>query len=598
MSNLPLPALVGLEEAVQAMLLLAVEPRLQGIILAAGAGTGKSSFARGMRLLLQDDEMPFVEIPTSVDVENLLGGLNLEATLRLGRVILQEGILARANGGVVYIDGLNLLSDAAANLLLTVMDQGKVVIEREGISSISPTSFNLLASYDPGDGQPRQHLLDRIGLLLSLPPVLDAGRRSDIVRNNLLVDPESWEEELVFMRGLVQAAREQLPIVEISESQIRQLALLALNYGVEGHRVDLFAVWAARAAAALAFKERVEDEDLVVAAKLVILPRARQLPAEDEEPPIPPPPETTEQESKEDQEEGESPPPQTGLPPLEQLFEALENELPEDLEKLTFGDVRRARTGSRGATEGKRGRHIRSIPGDPRRAPIDLVGTMRSAAPWQRVRTRKTGVKKGVIQLRKSDIRVKQYRSKAGALFCFAVDASGSMAIHRMRQAKGAVQTLLEKAYVNRDRVALISFRGEEAELLLPPTQSVELARRSLDLLPTGGGTPLASALLLADETARQAVSRGILQTVLIVLTDGRGNVSWREGVDTKEELQRIGNYIATSPLQVVIVDTQRSYLSRGEARQLAEWVGGEYAYLPNSDAERIVDLATKVAAS
>lgn len=190
-----------------------------------------------------------------------------------------------------------------------------------------------------------------------------------------------------------------------------------------------------------------------------------------------------------------------------------------------------------------------------------------------------------------SDIRIKQYRSKAGALFCFAVDASGSMALHRMRQAKGAVHALLQQAYVNRDRVALISFRGQQAELLMPPTQSVELARRALDLLPTGGGTPIASALLLADNLAQQVKQRGIHQTVLILLTDGRANISLKAEADPQTELEQIGRYVAGSDLDVIVVDTQRSYLSRGEARKLADWLGGDYAYLPNGSGKEIADL-------
>lgn len=587
-----MPALVGLDEALQAMLLLAVEPRLQGIVMAAAAGTGKSSLARGMRLLLQQDDSPFLEIPTSVDIENLLGGMDLEMTLATGKIVLQQGILARAHKGVITIDGLNLLSDSAVNLLLSVIDQKQVVFEREGISLKSPSQFNLIGSYDPAEGQPRRHLLDRVGLLITLPAQFHVSPRMDILRNNLLPALKEWDEELEFMRGIVQAAREQLPNVAISSKQVRQLALLALKYGVEGHRVDLFATRTACAAAALSFKEAVDDEDLLIAARLVILPRATQQPLEDEPPPPSPQPETPQEESSDEEQEAETVSTPTDIIPLEQLFEVLESELPEDLEKLTFGKVRRGRTGSRGATDGKRGRHIGSITGDPRRDPIDLVATLRSAAPWQRMRAAQNEDQDRLIHLRKSDIRVKQYRSKAGALFCFAVDASGSMAMHRMRQAKGAVQTLLQKAYVNRDRVALISFRGESAELLLPPTQSVELARRSLDFMRTGGGTPLASALLLAHDVSKQAASRGILQTVLIVLTDGRANISLRSEGDVKEELQRIGSFIAASPLKIVIVDTQRSYLSRGEARKLVEWVGGEYVYLPNVVSESIADLA------
>jgi magnesium chelatase subunit D len=601
MSTLPFHALVGLDAAQQALLLLAVEPRLRGLVVTASAGTGKSSLARGMRLLLNDEAMPFVEIPPGVDAENLYGGLNLEATLRRGEMVLQPGVLARAHGGVAYVDGINLLTDANSNLLLAVMDEGEVRVEREGVSLRSPAEFSLIGSYDPAEGMPRKHLLDRLGLLVSLPGSFDVGQRTAVIQQNLRKNGSSWQEDLQFLQGLVKTARDHLPNVEISDRQLRQLSVTALQYGVEGHRVDLFAAWAACAAAALELRPTVEDEDLTLAARLVILPRATQIPEQVPDNPPPPPPEPESAEPDETDEEGESPPPpeNLGMAP-EQILEALASALPDDLEELPFRHLRRGRTGSRGSTEGKRGRHVRSIPGNPKQARIDVIATLRTAASWQRIRQNGNGHVNGNgsgprrIQLEMSDIRVKQYRSKAGALFCFAVDASGSMALHRMRQAKGAVNALLQKAYVNRDRVALIAFRGGEAELLMPPTQSVELARRALDLLPTGGGTPLASALLLAEDVAQQAKSRGILQTVLILLTDGRANISLRPDGQVQEELQQIGRTIAESSLQVMVVDTQRSYLSRGEACQLAEWLGGEYAYLPNASGEQIADLAAE----
>lgn len=210
-------------------------------------------------------------------------------------------------------------------------------------------------------------------------------------------------------------------------------------------------------------------------------------------------------------------------------------------------------------------------------------------------------VRPSSVRLRADDLRVKQFRSKAGALFLFAVDASGSMALHRMRQAKGAVHALLQQAYVHRDRVALMAFRGDGADLLLPPSQSVELARRALDLLPTGGGTPLAAALLRTIDIAKQARGRGILQTVLVLLTDGRANVGMRsaagpgQSVDRdgiQAELQLLGRHVAEAGIQAIVVDTQRSYLSRGEARRLAEWTGGKYIYLPNAQGEQIAAMA------
>ncbi|MEN1729019.1 MAG: magnesium chelatase ATPase subunit D [Pseudomonadota bacterium] len=598
MKALPFPALVGLDMAQQALMLLAVEPRLRGVALAATAGTGKSSLARGIRPLLPTGSS-LVEIPTSIDIENLLGGLNLEATLRTGSIVMRPGVLARADGGVVYIDGLNLLSDSSANLLLSVIDQGEVRVEREGVSLHSTASFGLIASYDPEEGLPRQHLLDRLGLIVPLPSDLDFEQRTRVIQNNLRSEQRSWSDEVQFTVGLVQTAREQLSSVTIEDEQLRQLSTTALLYGVEGHRVDIFAARAARAIAALNLRDSVEEEDLQLAARLVILPRATRSPEtapEQQAPPPPPPPESSEPESLE--EEGEESMPDQLVPPPDQILEALESELPAALEQLPFQEQKRGQAGSRGSTEGLRGRHIRSVAGDPGRHRIDIVATLRSAAPWQRFR-RQQRAREGDVRrvvLKSSDLRIKQYRSKAGALFCFAVDASGSMALHRMRQAKGAVHHLLQEAYVNRDRIALIAFRGGEAELLLGPTQSVELAKRALDVLPTGGGTPLASALLLADDVARQAASRGIFQTVLVMLTDGRANIALSAGEDPQQELQKVGAYVSGSKMRTIVVDTKRNYLSRGEAKSLAESLGAEYAYLPNASGEEIAGLATAVA--
>jgi magnesium chelatase subunit D len=627
--GLPLPALVGMEPAVQALLLLAVEPRLGGLVFAAAAGAGKSSLARGFRALL-GEHTPFVELPLGADEDGLLGGLDIEATMRAGRRVARPGALARADGGVVYVDQLNLLPDGTANLLLGVLDAGEVRVEREGLSMRAPARFRLLGSYDPDEGNPRRHLLDRVGLLLTLPRADGERERVEIVRRNnvwgtLSPTAPDWQDELDLLRGLVLAAAEQLPAVRIGDEQVRQLVAMAAACGVEGHRGDIFAIRAACAAAALGLRDEVEHEDLELAVRLVILPRATRIPQLAE-----PPPEQPQQQQPEQQQRDAEPPDDathnselnTQNFPEEQVLSALATELPAELDELPFRAQRRGRSGSRGSVAGKRGRHIRSVPGDPRRARLDVPATLRAAAPWQRLRNAAGGtlnaeqlagamqpwfenditareqtfsVQRSAfsVQLRADDLRVKQYRSKAGALFLFAVDASGSMALHRMRQAKGAVHALLQKAYVHRDRVALLAFRGDGAELLLPPSQSVELARRALDLLPTGGGTPLGAALLATLEVARQARSRGIMQTVLVLLTDGRANVALRGGREgVNDELRTLAASVAEAGISAIVVDTQRSYLSRGEARTLAEHLRGQYIYLPNAKGEQIAELA------
>ena len=604
MATLPLPALVGLEFAQQALLLLEVEPRLRGMAVGAPAGAGKSSLARGMRDLLCSDDrsVPFVELPLGIDEAGLLGGLDIEATLRVGRRVARAGALARADGGILYADQVNLLPDAIINPLIAAIDTGEVRLEREGLSIRSPARFVFIGSYDPAEGLPRRHLLDRLGLLLVLPRTMNEQARAEIVRRNMSRAPaqasDAYTDELDLLRGLVLAAREQLPQVQIADEQIEQLLAMATLCGVEGHRADTFAVYAACAAAALGLRDRVEQEDLELAVRLVILPRATRLPPPPDQPPDqapPPPPPDAENDTSDAPPEPPSDEELT-IPP-EQVLSALAAELPVELEQLPFRALRRGKTGSRGTVAGKRGRHIRSIPGDPRRGRIDVSATLRVAAPFQPLRRSQAGVdaQSSRVLLRADDLRIKQYRSKAGALFLFAVDASGSMALHRMRQAKGAVHALLQKAYVHRDRVALLAFRGQSAELLLPPSQSVELARRALDLLPTGGGTPLAAALLAAIDVAQQARARGIMQTVLVLLTDGRANVGLRAGRDqVAEELQTLGRAVVASGIQTIVVDTQRTYLSRGEARKLAEWLAGAYVYLPNAQGEQIAALAVE----
>ncbi|MFV9504688.1 MAG: magnesium chelatase ATPase subunit D [Oscillochloridaceae bacterium umkhey_bin13] len=633
---LPFSALVGLDAARQALLLLAVDPGLGGVVIAAGVGTGKSTLARAYAQLL--GEQTFVELPVGVTEDRLLGGLDLEATLARGERVHRSGVLARAHGGLLYADGVNLLDDSTVNHLLAAVDSGLVRVEREGLSVIEPARFALIASYDPAEGPPRRHLLDRVGLIVAPVTKAPATARAEVIRRNretdrqrLLnehrpansrrkavalppeLDPDdpnasSFDDEDALLQAVVMVAREALPTVQITDSQINQLIQAALALGVEGHRADVFATRAALAAAALAGRDSVADEDLERAVRFVLLPRATRAPQveapppEVEEPPPeePPPPEEREENQEEDQEDQPPPPPEE-LTVEDLILAALETDIPPDVLETPFTVRRSGRSGSRGSTSGTRGRHIRSIPGQPSQGRLDVVATLRAAAPWQPMRkadAERRGRPHGQhIRLKADDLHIKKYRSKAGTLFCFVVDASGSMALHRMRQAKGAVNALLQQAYVHRDQVALLAFRGEQAELLLPPSQSVELAKRALDVLPTGGGTPLGSALLAAYQVAEQARARGIHRTTLVLITDGRPNVPLQPDPtqdkqtrldQARQEVQTLSARLRSAGIGAVVIDTQRSYVSRGEAQQLAAWLGGRYVYLPQGRGEQI----------
>ena len=588
---MPLPGLVALDTPRLALLLLAVEPRLRGIAFAGPAGSGKSALLHGLAALLPD--LPFEMLPLGSDEEALLGGLDLEATLARGARVVRHGLLARADGGLLAAEDCNLLPEGTVNLLLGALDAGEVRIEREGLSLRSPCRLRLVATFDPAEGPPRAHLLDRIGLIVPLPRLGPAGARGEIVRRHLSPPADLWEEDLAVLRDVVAVARASLGDIRLSEPQARELATAAVALGVQGHRADLFAQLAARASAALALREAVQREDLELAVRLVLVPRATQQPTA---PPTDPPPatETPPQSSEDTPPDPPTEPPADGDVELtEEVLAALAIDLPDVLATLPFRSARGGRSGSRGSTDGTRGRHATSVPGTPREGRLDVIATLRAAARWQRLRPH--GVRRVVV--RGEDIRIKRFRDKAGALFLFAVDASGSMALNRMRQAKGAVHALLEKAYVNRDRVALMSFRGQGAELLLPPTGSVELLRRAVDQIPTGGGTPLAATLVAALEVAQQARRRGLHNVVLVLLTDARANVGLKaDRAGVEEELRQLALLTAASGLKALVIDTQRSYLSQGSAQKLATWLGGQYLYLPGASGATIAAAAQSAA--
>ena len=591
---MPLPGLVALDTPRLALLLLAVEPRLRGIAFAGPAGSGKSALLHGLAALLPG--LPFEMLPLGSDEEALLGGLDLEATLARGARVVRHGLLARADGGLLAAEDCNLLPEGTVNLLLGALDAGEVRIEREGLSLRSPCRLRLVATFDPAEGPPRAHLLDRIGLIVPLPRLGPAGARGEIVRRHLSPAADLWEEDLDVLRDVVAVARASLGDIRLSETQARELAAAAVALGVQGHRADLFAQLAARASAALALRDAVQREDLELAVRFVLVPRATQQPSA---PPTDPPP-VTETPPQSSQDTPDTPPDPPTEPPAdgdveltEEVLAALAIDLPDVLATLPFRSARGGRSGSRGSTDGTRGRHVTSVPGTPREGRLDVIATLRAAARWQRLRPR--GARR--VAVRAEDLRIKRFRDKAGALFLFAVDASGSMALNRMRQAKGAVHALLEKAYVNRDRVALMSFRGQGAELLLPPTGSVELLRRAVDQIPTGGGTPLAATLVAALDVAQQARRRGLQNVVLVLLTDARANVGLKaDRAGVEDELRQLALLTAASGLRALVIDTQRSYLSQGSAQKLAAWLGGQYLYLPGASGATIAAAAQSAA--
>jgi magnesium chelatase subunit D len=643
----PFSAVVGLDDLRLALVLNAVSPAIGGVLVRGEKGTAKSTIVRALAALLPaldtvegcrfacapgDTDCPdvathgaavvrparLVELPVGASEDRLVGSLDLERALTTGVSAYEPGLLAAAHRGVLYVDEVNLLHDHLVDLLLDAAALGTSYVEREGVSVRHAARFLLVGTMNPEEGELRPQLLDRFGLTVEVAATRDPVERADVVRRRLAyeADPlgfaEGWAEDDALLAKQIVAARELLPSVVLGDHALREITTVCAAFDVDGLRADLVTAKAAIALAAWAGRSAVTTDDVRTAARLALPHRRRRTPFEApglDEQQLSDALDSVEPDDGPDDDGGSDGPGSGTTPPPSLASDdtptssvasddtdeggASSGRTREQQGESGTGETFRARTlevpgvsrdgaaGRRSRTQGGNGRLTGSRTA-PKVHSLHLTATLRAAAPHQVARGR---VGAGV-QLRREDLREAVREGREGNLVLFVVDASGSMAARqRMSAVKGAVLSLLTDAYQRRDKVALVTFRGAEADLALPPTSSVEAAATRLEQLPTGGRTPLSAGLLRAAEVLRvEAVRDPSRRALVVIVTDGRHT--------SGPSPELAAAHLARSGAACVVVDCESGPVRLGLAAALGQSLGG----LTLTMQELSVDALTSIA--
>lgn len=654
----PFTAIVGQEEMRLALLLNAIDPRIGGVLIRGEKGTAKSTMARSLAELLPEQRvvrdcpygcdpddpaeqdsahrdggetlavdlrpMRVVELPINAAEDRVTGTLDLRAALTVGEYRFEPGLLAAANRGILYVDEVNLLPDHLVDLVLDAAAMGRNTVEREGVSISHPARFVLIGTMNPEEGELRPQLLDRFGLCVEVGGIAEIDQRVQVMRRRMAFESDpvafagEWEAEQRALRERVVRGRALLPVVQAPDENVRTIAALAVEMGVDGHRADIVILRTASAIAAFEGRTMVTRGDVHRAAALALPHRLRRRPFEQQQ--------FTEEclqeaidragrvaeaeqerddgargegQGAEDREQpGERAGGSSGPPPTPEPAPSSD---PLALPKLELSQDRTPRAGSgrrlRTPSADDRGRYVRAAMPDGTTDDIAVGATLR-AAIGARVEA-DPGERGPALAVRPEDLRAKVRERKVGASIIFIVDASGSMgARRRLEAAKGAALTLLTEAYQRRDRVALIAFRGSSAEAVLPLTDSVELVERQLSTLPTGGRTPLAEGLRTGLELIRQLrlKDRQAL-AVPVLITDGKANATSGHGSPVEEALAAAGGYQQPG-VHSLVLDTENDFLTFGLAARVAERAGARYVRLADLSAESVAASVQGVAAA
>lgn len=624
MKPYPFSAIVGHDQLLLALLLCAVRPEIGGALIRGEKGTAKSTAVRGLAALLSaatsagtgESGPGLVEMPLGATEDRVVGSLDLQRVLRDGEHAFSPGLLARAHGGVLYVDEVNLLHDHLVDILLDAAAMGRVHIERDGISHSHESRFVLIGTMNPEEGELRPQLLDRFGLTVDVAASRDIDVRVEVIRRRIAyeADPDAFAQQFAAadaeLSGRIAAARALVDQVALPDNELRRIAALCAAFDVDGMRADLVVARTAAAHAAWRGAQTVEEQDIRVAAELALPHRRRRDPFDDhgidrdqldealaragaesqgEPEPEPDPPGGGQSPNGVDSQPNSQPnskampspqppqPPQPSAPPAK-VFRARALKVP---------GVGEGAPGRRSRARNAAGSVVAAAEfGDPAAHGVHLFATVLSAAENAR------GA--GQLRLRPDDVRRAIREGREGNLVIFVVDASGSMAARdRMAAVSGATMSLLRDAYQRRDKVAVITFRKHDARVLLPPTSSAHIASRRLARFDTGGKTPLAEGLLAARELIiREKVRDRARRPLVVVLTDGRATA----GPDPLGRSRIAAARLVAEGVAAVVVDCETSYVRLGLAGQLARQLGAPAIRLEHLHADHLTQAVRSVA--
>lgn len=557
----PFPALVGLDALKMALQLAAVDRRLS-VLIRGDKGAGKSTAARGLAELLENGA-PFVNLPIGATEDRLLGGLDFEKALK-GEPALKRGLLAAANGGVLYVDEVNLLPDHLADALLDAVATGVHVVEREGFSATEAADFVMVGSMNPEEGALRPQLLDRFALAVDVAAPMEPAIRREVIERRLSYDADPstfsdrWREERSRMAQQLDDARERLLDVILPGSMLDLIAERIAVVGVGSLRADLAVVRGSRALAALEGAAAVAASHVEAVLPLAL---AHRVPVRSRTAPPESPAPRREPDPSDDAREPDGRAPERVFAPL-----------PVPAPHLVIEQA--ARPGPRPAASGVRrgvaiGARQTSNPSE-----LDVRATVLHAV-----------ARTGPVQVGRDDLHERIRTPQGGTRYLFVVDSSGSHAVgERMRLVKGAVGGLLENAHGRRDEVAVVVCRGGSARVLVEPTPVADDVQRALEALPTGGRTPLAHALELASGYVTDA-------TVLVLLTDGHANVATTSDDPWADALSAAAAIRCPS----VVIDSEDERQATGRPRALATAMRGTCVRLADLDQASVLHVIRDV---